>query len=202
MASRKSPSKTPKSEASTRRNTSSLKWYEKNRDKILADRKSPEYREYHKAIQRKWCKAHPGEALKHYKKWAETHIDVLEARIRAKALVSPEVAAKATRDRRIRSPAHYAAVSAAWRAKHPNYSLHLNLAKKEAIAGRKRPLKCEVCKKKKDKICYDHCHDTGDFRGWICGTCNSTIGYAKNDSRLLRKLADYLDAHKKKKRIK
>ena len=45
------------------------------------------------------------------------------------------------------------------------------LQKLENIAGRKRPELCEICGKK-GKICFDHNHETGKFRGWICVKCN------------------------------
>lgn len=65
------------------------------------------------------------------------------------------------------------------------------------LAGRPRPLICEVCEseneRRKDVIAFDHCHKTGKFRGWLCDRCNMTIGAAADDPSLLRKLADYLD---------
>jgi hypothetical protein len=41
----------------------------------------------------------------------------------------------------------------------------------------------------------DHDHTTGKVRGILCGTCNPCIGLGKDDSAVLRRLADYLDSH-------
>lgn len=65
------------------------------------------------------------------------------------------------------------------------------------IAGRPRPLICDICEKpnarRDDVIVYDHCHKHGHFRGWLCDRCNSLLGWADDDAQLLRKMADYLD---------
>lgn len=55
-----------------------------------------------------------------------------------------------------------------------------------------RPEKCEVCGDG-GKICWDHDHETGGFRGWLCNRCNRTLGFVIDDPELLRKLADYLE---------
>jgi hypothetical protein len=34
---------------------------------------------------------------------------------------------------------------------------------------------CEVCEELK-KLYYDHDHATGEFRGWLCNTCNMLLG--------------------------
>lgn len=60
----------------------------------------------------------------------------------------------------------------------------------EAEAGEK-PNTCGVCGSG-GKICFDHCHATNKFRGWLCNRCNLVLGHAKDDPELLRKLADYL----------
>jgi hypothetical protein len=44
-------------------------------------------------------------------------------------------------------------------------------------------------------LMLDHCHKTGDFRGWLCHGCNSALGHAKDNPQLLRTLADYLEKH-------
>lgn len=67
-----------------------------------------------------------------------------------------------------------------------------------AQAGRPKPEVCDVCGGKgnyqgKERICFDHCHQTGEFRGWLCDTCNLLLGKARDNPELLRKLADYLE---------
>jgi hypothetical protein len=45
---------------------------------------------------------------------------------------------------------------------------------------------------KSNDIVYDHCHEDGGFRGWICRKCNMAFGLAQEDPMLLRKMADYI----------
>lgn len=61
-------------------------------------------------------------------------------------------------------------------------------------AGRPRPNHCEVCSSA-GRIVFDHCHNSGKFRGWLCDKCNSVIGYVNDDPTLLEKLAVYLRTH-------
>lgn len=61
----------------------------------------------------------------------------------------------------------------------------------EEVAGRKRPDKCEVCQSG-SRICFDHNHKTGKFRGWLCECCNLVLGFAKDNPETLIKLSKYL----------
>lgn len=72
------------------------------------------------------------------------------------------------------------------------YSRKHRLKKAEAKAGRKKPRQCEVCGNDGVKIHFDHCHQTGTFRGWICFHCNSILGHCKDDPLHLQKLIAYL----------
>lgn len=65
------------------------------------------------------------------------------------------------------------------------------LKKKENKAGRNRPEQCEVCGAI-GRICFDHNHKTGEFRGWICLRCNSVLGFVKDNGELLIALNNYL----------
>jgi len=60
-------------------------------------------------------------------------------------------------------------------------------------AGRLKPELCEICGLNEFKIVFDHCHDKGHFRGWICDRCNRVLGIVKDSCALLTKLKDYLE---------
>lgn len=85
-----------------------------------------------------------------------------------------------------------------WRAKNKeklkqydeNWKIN-RLKRLETQAGRIRPEYCEVCGKK-GRICFDHCHKTGNFRGWICEHCNVLLGFAGDDIKRLELLINYL----------
>jgi hypothetical protein len=64
--------------------------------------------------------------------------------------------------------------------------------RKEKAAGGTKPDTCEVCGDTW-KICFDHCHTTGKFRGWLCGKCNAAIGMAKENMDIMLRLVAYLD---------
>jgi hypothetical protein len=75
-----------------------------------------------------------------------------------------------------------------------------NKKKRELAAERPRPEICELCLKPEThvrqgrvrELCWDHCHSTGKFRGWLCSKCNGCLGLACDDPGLLIKMADYL----------
>lgn len=57
---------------------------------------------------------------------------------------------------------------------------------------------CAICGRKPRKLALaiDHDHTTGELRGLLCGSCNHRLlGAAREDPALLRRAADYLDAH-------
>jgi hypothetical protein len=66
-------------------------------------------------------------------------------------------------------------------------------AKRAEIAGRPRPSVCDLCRGFNLRIVFDHCHQSGKFRGWLCDRCNKVLGLLKDDPALLRKMARYLE---------
>lgn len=71
------------------------------------------------------------------------------------------------------------------------------LQKLESVAGRPRPTDCELCGDSSRRIVFDHCHENGMFRGWICDLCNKALGHAKDDPALLHRMAAYIEAASK-----
>lgn len=45
------------------------------------------------------------------------------------------------------------------------------------------------------ELAVDHCHRTGAVRGLLCSDCNHALGQFKDDPALLRRAADYVEAH-------
>lgn len=72
----------------------------------------------------------------------------------------------------------------------------------EEEMGRPRPLRCEICNDegygRKPSIVFDHCHSTGNPRGWLCDRCNKVLGLVKDKVSLLLELAIYLEYHSDK----
>lgn len=60
------------------------------------------------------------------------------------------------------------------------------------LAGRPRPTVCDSCGRADDRIVFDHCHQRGHFRGWLCDRCNRVLGVVRDDANVLRKLIAYL----------
>lgn len=57
---------------------------------------------------------------------------------------------------------------------------------KEVARGRKGGVKL---------LAIDHDHQTGKVRGLLCQACNRLLGYARDNSAILRSAAEYLDKH-------
>lgn len=60
---------------------------------------------------------------------------------------------------------------------------------------------CAICKKPETqkhqtgvdmRLAIDHCHATGDVRGFLCSVCNRGLGYFKDSVELLQIAIDYL----------
>ncbi len=56
---------------------------------------------------------------------------------------------------------------------------------------------CCVCLKRipRNVMTIDHCHKTGRVRGVLHKGCNTFLGLAKDSPTILRRAADYLEAH-------
>lgn len=77
---------------------------------------------------------------------------------------------------------------------------HKRLAKEKAErAANKRIGDCPICRSEQVRLVWDHCHRSGEFRGYICGLCNSMLGLGKDSAAVLRAGADYLEARLRQK---
>jgi hypothetical protein len=52
---------------------------------------------------------------------------------------------------------------------------------------------CEACGEPfTDTPRLDHCHDTGEFRGWLCDRCNRCLGQIGDTTEAVWRLLDYM----------
>lgn len=67
---------------------------------------------------------------------------------------------------------------------------------------KKQAGKCLICESRLENIflevegkraSVDHDHKTGEIRGLLCNSCNSGLGYLKDDLDLLMRAIDYLE---------
>lgn len=47
-----------------------------------------------------------------------------------------------------------------------------------------------------EKLAVDHCHTSGRVRKLLCHNCNRGLGSLQEDPDLLRRAADYIEAHR------
>ena len=59
-------------------------------------------------------------------------------------------------------------------------------------ATRPRPEHCELCNRIPKIWHLDHCHETGNFRGWLCNRCNLALGHLGDNIEGLQRALDYL----------
>lgn len=53
---------------------------------------------------------------------------------------------------------------------------------------------CDICQRDYDKIlALDHCHKTGQFRGFLCHFCNTALGQFDDDPQILKTAIKYLE---------
>jgi hypothetical protein len=53
---------------------------------------------------------------------------------------------------------------------------------------------CEICGGQTVKrLSLDHNHETGEFRGFLCGNCNTALGLVQDDPWVLRRMLKYLE---------
>ncbi len=59
--------------------------------------------------------------------------------------------------------------------------------------ARPEPDFCELCGRiEKRRLCLDHCHGTGAFRGWLCDRCNRGLGFFDDNIEGLKRAIAYL----------
>ena len=64
--------------------------------------------------------------------------------------------------------------------------------------GERKVGPCEICGSHANPLHWDHDHNTGLFRGWLCGPCNRALGMMRDDPLRLELAAAYLRKNEKK----
>jgi len=79
---------------------------------------------------------------------------------------------------------------------------HQNLRKYDLTPEEFRELaekqngRCAICFESAPLV-VDHSHETGQVRGLLCGKCNSTIGYARDNITILEAAINYIKESKR-----
>lgn len=158
-------------------------WRLKNKAKLASANKK--YRQANRGKEaerkRRWTETHRAEVNAASNAWAKAHVEVVRKRNLAWKRANAEKANASSRAWQRNNPEKFNAKSRAWKQ-----------SKNEKIAGCAKPSKCDVCGSSSTKICFDHCHASNNFRGWVCTNCNFILGHAHDQEKLLIKLAAYL----------
>lgn len=88
-----------------------------------------------------------------------------------------------------------------WRLKNKEHQRFYHLSRKYGVSKAVYEMllsiqghKCGVCRSPfLETPNLDHCHSTGQVRGLLCRACNHLLGLAKDDLRILRNAARYLE---------
>lgn len=86
-----------------------------------------------------------------------------------------------------------------WRA-HIRKTLGVTEEQYQELFDRQNGM-CAICSTtdpggRRERFCIDHCHAIGTIRSLLCVSCNSGLGYFKDDISRLEKAAEYLKGHK------
>jgi hypothetical protein len=140
-----------------------------------------------------WRLAHPGARAEESRRWRERHPELakeIKQRHRAKNIDRIRELDRETRKTmRQKYPEKEKERLSRYRARQEQ--------KRVEVAGRQRPNVCDVCREQNSiGICFDHCHITGCFRGWLCDRCNKVLGMVKDSPILLMELSAYLKGNR------
>lgn len=108
----------------------------------------------------------------------------------------PAILARQTAYQKALSPEKKKAIQQRWRDRNRE-SERLRARKKNhrnlPTPTRAEPTSCECCgKPDRRALALDHCHETGQFRGWLCSNCNLGIGKIGDSIEALERALAYL----------
>jgi len=119
------------------------------------------------------------------RRWTSWYILTPETKLRMHKVLWNRKAEKIRRWAKRHRQRHRDRLNAAVRERHTKKLI-------EAANGRSKPSVCDVCGRG-GRICFDHCHNSNIFRGWLCSSCNTVLGLMMDNPTLLRELAGYLE---------
>ena len=96
---------------------------------------------------------------------------------------------------RFPSAAKHREYNARWKARHPGREQEVKYRHRygvELSEIRAKPVVCDICAKPHKKIVLDHCHVSGEFRGWLCDPCNIALGNVGDNVLILERMISYL----------
>ena len=74
------------------------------------------------------------------------------------------------------------------------------LPEQKKVIMEKQDGRCAICGykfgQKTGDMHVDHCHKSGEVRGFLCDLCNRGLGYFKDNAAALKRAIEYLNAHK------
>ena len=170
-----------------------------------------------------WCKTCCLVAGKKYKyrhkKYYEKNSEKCRAYTRDRYAENPEKHIEITREWRRKNSSKMRGYHKKWHENRDRFIVALATSKKNARREGYEPCNatyreivsaytgfCAVCGvpelECKVKLRMDHCHISGDFRGWLCHKCNSVLGFVKDDVTILDGMIKYLDNQKQKQETK
>lgn len=136
------------------------------------------------------------ERLEYQRKWYRENKERHLERGREWNRRNPEKVREANRKWRVNNPDY----KAAWRASRSETDKRAQSLATRYGFGMARarelltslPEGCEICGAK-EKLCYDHCHASGEHRGWLCDRCNTGLGNFRDTPEFLKLAAAYLE---------
>lgn len=80
-----------------------------------------------------------------------------------------------------------------WKIKHADIRVYGITPRQCDAILESQDNRCAICGAKPDRaLCLDHDHKTMRARGWLCGSCNSGLGFFRDHSYLLQRAIDYI----------
>jgi hypothetical protein len=99
-----------------------------------------------------------------------------------------------------KNPEYYRRKAKEYRELHPERVRAIRLKSRyKVLPTRPCPENCECCgipfreTKTHHGACFDHNHQTGAFRGWLCNDCNIALGRLGDCREGVQRMLGYLD---------